>query len=214
VRVILADDHQLMREGLRAVLEKAQVQVLGEAANGREALAKAKRLRPDVVIMDIGMPELNGIDATRRLLAEVPGVKVIALSMNDDRRYVSAMLEAGASGYVLKSSASEELLTALQAAVSGKTYLSRALRGSPGDPTAGLGSSSLSGPDCQLSTREREVLQLIAEGKSSKEIAAALGIAVTTVETHRRHLSEKLDLHTIAALTKYAVRQGLTSGRP
>ncbi len=212
MRVILADDHRMMRDGLRAVLEKAGVQVIGEAANGRDAIAKAASLRSDVVVMDIGMPELNGIDATRRLAAEMPGVKVVALSMNADRRYVSAMLEAGAVGYLLKNSASEELLAALQSVTRGMTYLSRSIALGADDPAAHAGTSGPLAPERPLSPREREVLQLIAEGKSSKEVATSLGIAVSTVETHRRQLVEKLQLRTIAELTKYAIREGLTSG--
>jgi DNA-binding NarL/FixJ family response regulator len=211
MKVVLADDHAMMRDGLRAVLEKAGVQVLGEAATGHEAIEEARRWRPDVVVMDIGMPQLNGIDATRRLAAELPGVKVIGLSMNADRRYVIAMLEAGAVGYLLKNSASEELLTALQIVTRGGTYISPAIARVV-DSSAHLGAAQHQSSERPLSPREREVLQLIAEGRSSKEIAVALGIAVTTVETHRRQLMEKLGLHTIAELTKYAVREGLTSG--
>lgn len=210
MKVLLADDHAMMRDGLRAILEKAGVDVVGEAANGREAVAEAKRLHPDVVVIDIAMPKLNGIDATRRLTAELPGIRVLALSMNADRRYVMAMLEAGAAGYLLKNAASNELLTALEAVTRGQTYLSpaiaeyvvdRALRGeSPSHPAAR-----------PLTTREREVLQLVAEGKSSKEIASLLQIAVATVETHRRQLMEKLELRSIADLTRYAIREGLTT---
>lgn len=214
MRVILADDHRMMRDGLRAVLEKAGVEVVAEAANGREAIAEVRRVQPDIVIMDVGMPELNGIDATRRLAAEMPLVKVIALSMNADRRYVIAMLEAGAVGYVLKNAASEELLTALQAVTDGETYVSPEVSGSVVNPATHGGAPGQSGHSTRerpLSNREREVLQLIAEGKSSKEICVTLGIAVTTVETHRRQLMDKLNLRTIAELTKYAIRAGLTS---
>jgi DNA-binding NarL/FixJ family response regulator len=212
MRVVLADDHKMMRDGLRAVLEKAGVEVVGEAATGREAIAVAQRTNPDVVVIDIAMPELNGIDATRRLRAESPSIKVVALSMNSDRRYVLAMLEAGAAGYLLKNSASEELLAALNAVQRGQTYLSpviasyvvdRAMRSEP--------SASGRSPERPLSAREREVLQLIAEGKSSKEVASALQIAVPTVETHRRQIMNKLNLRTVAELTKYAIREGLTS---
>jgi len=213
MKVVLADDHRMMRDGLRAVLEKAGVRVLGEAANGHEAIAEAKRLRPDVVVMDVGMPELNGIDATKRLIAELPGTKVLALSMTADRRYVSAMLEAGASGYLLKNAASEELLSALASVCRGETYLSPAITRTMGAPTIRRRTPS-GGLERPLSTREREVLQLIAEGKSSKEIGATLGIALPTVETHRRQLMEKLSLRTIAELTKYAIREGLTSSEP
>ncbi len=212
MKVLIVDDHGMMRDGLRAVLEKAGVQVIGEAANGHEAIDQVRRLRPDVVVMDVGMPLLNGIDATRRLTAETSGVKVIGLSMNADRRYVTAMLDAGAVGYLLKDSASVELLAALERVMRGETYVTPGLARSTDDPGARLGRPRRPGSDRPLSSREREVLQLIAEGKSSKEIAVTLGIAVTTVETHRRQLTEKLDLHTIAELTKYAIREGLTPG--
>jgi DNA-binding NarL/FixJ family response regulator len=211
MRVVLADDHRMMREGLRALLERAGVEVVGEAATGHEALTEVRRLRPDVVVMDIGMPELNGIDATKRLIAELHGLKVLALSMNADRRYVIAMLEAGAMGYLLKNSASDELLTALDAAMRGETYLSPAIAGGVVAQAIHGGSSARLGEQRELSVREREVLQLVAEGKSSKEIGAILQIAVPTVETHRRQIMEKLSLRTIAELTKYAIREGLTS---
>lgn len=213
MKVLLADDHRMVREGLRALLERAGKNVVGEASTGHEALAEARRLLPDVVVMDIGMPELNGIDATKRLVAEFPQLKVVGLSMNADRRYVMAMLEAGAAGYLLKNSASEELLTALSAVGRGETYLSPAVAGGvvaraiSGDPAA-------KGEERPLSVREREVLQLVAEGKSSKEISHILQIAVPTVETHRRQIVEKLNLRTIAELTKYAIREGLTSSDP
>jgi DNA-binding NarL/FixJ family response regulator len=211
MKVILADDHRMVRDGLRAVLERAGVEVVGEAATGHEAVAEVRRKRPDVVVMDIGMPDLNGIDATKRMVAEMPGTKVLGLSMNADRRYVIAMLEAGAVGYLLKNSASEELLNALEAVVRGETYLSSAITGTvvaralQGSPTTRLSEER------PLTVREREVLQLVAEGKSSKEIGVILHIAVPTVETHRRQIVEKLNLRTIAELTKYAIREGLTS---
>lgn len=210
MKVVLVDDHRMVRDGLRAVLERAGVEVTGEAATGHEALTEVRRLRPDVVVMDITMPELNGIDATKRLMAELPGLKVLALSMNADRRYVIAMLEAGAVGYLLKNSASEELLVALEAVARGETYLSPAIAGSvvaraiQGSPTP------RSAEERPLTVREREVLQLVAEGKSSKEIGSILHIAVPTVETHRQ-IVEKLNLRSIAELTKYAIREGLTS---
>jgi DNA-binding NarL/FixJ family response regulator len=210
VKVVLADDHRMMRDGLRAVLEKAGIEVVGEAGNGNEAISEVRRSRPDVAVIDIAMPELNGIDATRRIAAEMPDVKVIGLSMNADRQYVIAMLGAGAVGYLLKNAASEELLSALDVVTRGETYLSPAIAGSVvehvrGDPSA---RSGLGKP---LSAREREVVQLIAEGKSSKEIATILHIAVPTVDTYRRQIMEKLSLRTIAELTKYAIRERLTS---
>jgi DNA-binding NarL/FixJ family response regulator len=212
VKVLLVDDHRMVREGLRAVLEKAGVQIVGEAANGRQAVSEGARLRPDIVVMDVGMPELNGIDATRQLLAEVSGVKVVALSMNANRHYVSAMLEAGAAGYVLKNDACEELLDALQLVSRGGTYLSPAIAAAGAEGPFGDRASSITLVERALTAREREVLQLVAEGKSSKEIAAELQIALSTVETHRRQISDKLNLRTIAELTKYAIREGLTSG--
>lgn len=201
----------MMRDGLRAVLERAGVEVVGEAANGHEAIAEVKRWRPEVLVVDITMPELNGIDATRRVTAELPDIKVIALSMNSDRRYVIAMLEAGATGYLLKNSASDELLNALAVVTRGQTYLSPAIARSVVEQAVGRAPSWRREAERPLSVREREVLQLIAEGKSSKGIAAALEIAVTTVETHRRQIMDKLNLRTVAELTKYAIREGLTS---
>jgi DNA-binding NarL/FixJ family response regulator len=209
MRVIVVDDHKMMREGLRALLEKAEVEVVGEASDGHQAVAETKRLHPDVVVMDVAMPKLNGIDATRRIAAEMPQVKVIGLSMNTDRRYVLAMLEAGAAGYMLKSGTSEELRAALDVVTSGQKYLSPAIASSVVDEALGAKSHPCS--DRPPSMREREVLQLIAEGKSSKEIATILQIAVPTVETHRRQLMNKLKLRTVAELTKYAIREGLTS---
>jgi DNA-binding NarL/FixJ family response regulator len=214
MRILLADDHRMMRDGLRAVLEKDGIEVVGEAANGREAVEQAIALAPDVVVMDIAMPELNGIDATRRIVSELPHAKVIALSMSADRRYVMAMLEAGASGYLLKNAASDELLRALEVVMRGETYLSPSIAGGvvgraivPGAPTSARAEK-------QLTPRERQVLQLLAEGKSSKEIATTLQIALPTVETHRRQLTAKLNLRTIAELTKYAIREGITSVEP
>jgi DNA-binding NarL/FixJ family response regulator len=203
----------MMRDGLRAVLEKAGVDVVGEAGNGHEALAEVKRLLPDVVVIDIAMPELNGIEATRRIAKELPSVKLIGLSMNADRDYVVAMLEAGASGYLLKNAASDELLIALETVGRGETYLSPAVAGSVVEALRGAPVSRRR-PASPLSGREREVLQRIAEGMSSKEIAAALEIAVSTVETHRRQLMDKLNLRTVAELTKYAISEGLTSAEP
>jgi two-component system, NarL family, response regulator NreC len=219
MKILLVDDHQMMRDGLRAVLEKEGLEVVGEAANGHEGIAAAHRLKPDVVVMDISMPELNGIDATRRLLAEMPGLKVIGLSMHSDRRYVLALFGAGAVGYLLKNSASDELIQAVRAAVAGQRYVSPAVAGIVLDavtgraPESGPPSGSLrpGAPSKPLSPREREVLQLLAEGRSSKEIAARLAVAVPTVETHRRQIMGKLGLRTIAELTKYAVREGLTT---
>lgn len=209
MKVIVVDDHHMMREGIRSLLEQANVQVVGEAADGHEAIAEAKRLRPDIVLMDVAMPTLNGVDATRRLTAELPEVKVIALSMNTDRSYVLAMLEAGAKGYLLKSGTSEELHTALDVVMKGEKYLSRSIPSHVVDEA--LGPRHRSPSDRPPTPREREVLQLIAEGKSSKEIAAILHVGLPTVQTHRQQLMSKLHLRTVAELTKYALREGITS---
>ncbi|HEX2870535.1 MAG TPA: response regulator transcription factor [Polyangiaceae bacterium] len=210
MKVLLADDHQLMRQGLRALLERQGIDVVAEAADGHEAIAYAKQACPDVVVIDVAMPGLNGIDAARRIKAELPLVKILALSMNSDARYVNAMLEAGASGYLLKNAASDELLDALTAVLGGETYLSPAILRSNPSPVLRRG-TPVPGSEKPLSAREREVLQLIAEGKTSNEIAGTLNIAVPTVETHRRQLMDKLNVRTIAELTKYAIREGLTS---
>jgi DNA-binding NarL/FixJ family response regulator len=193
--------------------------VIGEASNGREAIALARETRPDIVVMDVSMPELNGIDATRRLAAETPQTKIIGLSMNSDRRYVLAMFAAGAAGYLVKSSASDELIVAVQAVAAGHRYVSPAIAGIVLDSvTDGAGAAQAAkkgappspGIAKPLSLREREVLQLLAEGRSSKQIAIDLGVAMTTVESHRRQIMDKLGLRSIAELTKYAVREGLT----
>ena len=209
MKILLADDHKMLRDGLRAILEKEGLQVVGEAATGHEAIEMARRLRPTVVVMDISMPELNGIDATRRIMAELPGTKVIGLSMNSDRRYVVAMFAAGAVGYLLKNSASDELIQAVHAVCNDLTYVSPAIAAIVVDRLVdGTRTETKAKP---LSPREREVLQLLAEGKSSKDIATRLDLAVPTVETHRRQIMDKLNLRTIAELTKYAIREGITS---
>lgn len=218
LKVFIADDHGMMRDGLRSLLEHAGIEVVGEAANGRDAVREAKRLLPDILILDIGMPELNGIDAARRLSAELPQTKLLGLSVHCEARYAAALLEAGAAGYVVKNAASGELLEALAAIARGEGYVSAGLVGPPPSPPSGPeqapGSRRTPLPpksERGLTAREREVLQLIAEGKSSKQIAGSLGIAVATVETHRRQLMVKLNLRSIAELTKYAIREGITS---
>lgn len=206
IRVILADDHEIMREGLRLILSRVpDVQVVGEASDGRDVLEMARRLNPQIVIMDVGMPQLNGIDATRQLLADIPDVKVIALSALADRRYVLGMLEAGACGYVVKAAAGDELVKALQAASQGKKFISPEVAGSLVDAYT---HREFSGGG-SLSQREREILQQLAEGKTSKEIGLALTISTRTVETHRRNIMQKLNVHNLADLTRYAIREGL-----
>ena len=215
MRILLADDHKMMRDGLRAIIAQEEgFDVVGEAANGHEAVALARRLKPQVVIMDISMPELNGIDATRRMLADRPSLKVFAVSMNSDRNSVLQMFAAGAVGYLLKSCAADELLFALKAVAQGHKYVSPKVTGIMVDQLtgahAGEDKPGGGGPRA-LSSREREVLQLVAEGKSTKEISECMHIAVATVDTHRRQIMDKLGLRTVAELTKYAVREGLTS---
>jgi DNA-binding NarL/FixJ family response regulator len=212
LRVLLVDDHQMMREGLRALFAgEKDIEVVGEASDGRAALDLIRTLAPDIVVMDIGMPELNGVEATRRITAEYPRVKVIALSTHTDKRYVQHMLESGATGYVLKIAAHDELLRAVRAASGGKVYLSPEIAGAVVErsmhPDPGNGASAYS----TLGPREREVLQLVAEGKTSAATAKDMHISIKTVETHRRNIVKKLGLHGTAELTKYALREGLTS---
>jgi two-component system response regulator NreC len=209
VKVLLVDDHAIVREGLEAILRsKPGFTVVGATSNGRDAVALARRLRPDVVIMDISMPGLNGIDATRQIVADLPGTKVVCLSMHSDRRYVIAMFKAGASGYLLKDSASGELFQALAAVSHDQTYVGPAIAGTV---VEAMSSGQPDGPTACLTSREREVLQLLAEGCTSKEIASRLRIAALTAETYRREIMNKLDLHTVAELTKFAIREGLTT---
>jgi len=214
-RVLIADDHKIVREGLKALIDKQEsMQVVAEADNGLEAVRLARKLQPDVVIMDLGMPQMNGIEATREVTAHEPGIKVIALSMHSDKRFVLQMIKAGASGYVLKDSAFEELITAIKTVVSNQSYLSPKIT----DVVIKDYVQTLSKGDVSafsvLTAREREVLQLLAEGRSTKEIAASLSVSVKTVETHRQQIMDKLDIHSVAELTKYAIREGLTSLEP
>jgi DNA-binding NarL/FixJ family response regulator len=187
------------------------MEVIGEAENGHEAVRLATEVKPDVVVMDVNMPDLNGIEATRQLTKELPGVKVIALSMYSDKRFVAGMLKAGAVGYMLKSSAFDELSTAFESVVAGKVYLSPKVAGMLVEDYIGRLKAEESVLQRVLTAREREVLQLLAEGKSVKEIAAKLHVSEKTVHTHRQNIMEKLDIHSIAELTKYAVREGITS---
>ena len=206
---MLVDDHEIMREGLRLILSRNEdVEVVGEAANGREAVALVAKTLPDVVVMDIGMPELNGVEATHEIKSAHPEVRVLALSAMSDRRYVVRILEAGASGYVVKSAAGDELVRAITAVANGRKFLSAEVADTVIDSY--LGNVPKAGSTLSLlASREREVLQALAEGSSSKEIAQQLGISVRTVETHRSNIMGKLDLHSIAMLTKYAIREGL-----
>ena len=210
-RILLVDDHDLMREGLRAILEKEEdLEVVGEAASGREAVSRAAELEPDVVVMDVAMKDMNGVEATRQIRARDATVRIVALSSYPDRRYVTAILRAGASGYVLKANAYRELRRAIQLARVGRSFLSEEVAGSVVEEVRSSAPPESSAYQI-LSAREREVLQLLAEGLTSAEIAGRLHVATSTVETHRRNLMRKLDLHNAADLVKYAVREGLAS---
>ena len=212
MKILLADDHKLMREGLRILLEKlGGITVVGEAGNGISAVRMARDLEPDLVLMDIAMPDLNGIEATRRIMIESPGVKVIALSMHADKRFVRHMFAAGAAGYVLKGSAFEEVAAAIKKVAAGRIYISPKITDQVLAEYVKQLTKSSAGAESPLSGREREVLQMLAEGKSSRKIAERLHVSVTTVDTHRKHIMDKLGFRTIAELTKYAVREGLTS---
>jgi DNA-binding NarL/FixJ family response regulator len=211
-KVLIVDDHKIMRAGLRSLLAKdARFECIGEADDGQEAVKIAKELRPDIVIMDIVMPNLDGIEATRQIKAELPGTEVIALSMYAARTYIFQVLQAGASGYLLKDSAFEELMTALVTVSNGGMHLSPAIMRSS-DLKKEM-TDFLSGNPARnerLTKRELQVLQLIADGRSTKDIAARLALSVKTVETHRKQIMDKLGIRSIAGLTKYCIREGLT----
>jgi DNA-binding NarL/FixJ family response regulator len=215
IRVVLVDDHQILREGLKSLLSKQlDMEVVGEASSGREALELARKLRPDVMVMDIAMRDLNGIDATRQITSEIDGTRVVALSTHSDRRYVSEMLAAGATGYLLKDGAFDTLAKAIRSVASGQVYLAPGIADVVvADYVKHLSGEATTTPSSArgLTAREREVLQLIAEGISTKEIASKLHLSVKTVETHRRQIMEKLGIYNVAGLVKYAVREGLAS---
>jgi len=228
VTILLADDHTIVRQGLHSMLSKnAEFDVVGEAKTGVEAIQLARELSPDIIIMDIGMPEMNGIEATRQILEENPDTKVIALSMHNDKNFVAQMLKAGASGYLLKDSIFQNLIVAIRSVLENKCYLSPAVAKvviedytvgqTPADDKIEeepVFSKPAPDPDlANLTRREREVLKLLAEGKTSKQIADQLFISAKTVENHRNRIMQKLSIHSIAELTKYAIRHGLTQLR-
>jgi DNA-binding NarL/FixJ family response regulator len=212
IKILIADDHQIMRDGLRSLIEKQPgMEVVAEAENGRTAVKLTRKVKPDVIVMDINMPDLNGIDATRQIVSESSGTKVIALSMYTDQQFVTGALKAGVSGYLQKDSAFEELSHAIRTVMANRTYLSpkitdEVVRGYVEKLVAG----EYGGPSL-LTDREREVVQLYAEGQTTKKIADRLNLSVKTVETHRRHIMEKLNITSIAELTKFAIREGLTT---
>ena len=208
--ILIVDDHQILRQGLRSLLEKIPgLEVLAEAEDGRTAVRLAQTLAPQLVIMDVGLPDLNGIEATRQVLMVSPQTRVIGLSMHSDRRFVSNMLKAGASGYLLKDSAFEELATAIKTVMAGKSYLSQ-------EVAHVVFQDYVAGPRKEasafsvLTLREREVLQLIAEGRSNRQIAETLFLSIKTVETHRQQIMNKLKLHNVAELVRYSIREGLS----
>jgi DNA-binding NarL/FixJ family response regulator len=206
IRILLADDHAVVRQGFKMILgAQADMEIVGEAANGREAVELAGRLKPDIVVMDVAMPELNGIEATRRLAEAAPHVRVLALSMHKDSVYVRETLRAGARGYLLKDSGANDLVAAVRAVASGEGYLSPAVSNAVLDDYRRHVTNAID----LLTSREREVLQLLAEGKTNKEIAAALNLSVYTVDAHRGHIMEKLNLHSINELVRFAVRNGM-----
>jgi len=210
--ILLVDDHRIVREGLRTLLgQQPDLEVVGEAADGRDAVMQARLLRPDVIVMDIAMPELNGVEATRLILAELPQARIVALSMYADRRFVAEILRAGALGYVLKDGAFEELALAIRTITEGKTYLSPSIAGLVVEEllqrTSAPGSPSLGG----LTPRERQVLKLLADGMRPREIALELAISVKTVEVHKQNLMNKLEIHTASELTRFAIREGLSA---
>lgn len=214
IRVILVDDHKILRDALRSVLERENdINVIAEARNGTEALKLIKEARPDIAVMDIGMPEMGGIRTTLALRAEFPEVRVLALSTFFDRRIILQMLGAGASGYIVKSAGSDELLRGIRAVFAGRNYLCPEVSKIMVDSMRSTKIFEKMNGD-QLGRRENEVLKLLAEGLTSPEIGLRLHIATSTVEVHRRNIMRKIDLHSIAELTKYAIRQGLTEVTP
>jgi len=214
IRIVLADDHELIRHGVRALLDREpDMLVVGEAADGREAVAKTTALRPDVLVMDIAMPGLNGLEATRQILELSPAPRILILSAHCDEEYVARAMALGVAGYVLKQSSLEDLGAAIRAARAGGRWFSAELSKATAVLGARGGARPPSAPKAKLTAREAEVLQLVAEGKANKQSAIALGISIKTVEKHRQSLMRKLDIHDVAGLTRYAIAAGIIEGR-
>ena len=212
ITVVIADDHMIVRDGLRSLLERQpDMEVVAEADNGRMALKLVKELSPDVVIMDIGMRELNGIDATRQIVKMSPGVKVLALSMYSDKRFIKGMFKAGASGYMLKDSAFNELADAIRVIVEDKIYISPSVANIVTEDYLKQSPESDRSTRSLLTSRELEVLQLLVEGMSTKQIASSLRLSIKTIESHRSRVMKKVNVNNIADLTKYAIREGIIS---
>jgi DNA-binding NarL/FixJ family response regulator len=212
-RVLLAEDHTIVRKGLRSLLEtQAGIEVIGEAEDGREAVVQVEQQRPDIVLMDITMPGLNGLEATRQIKKRFPEVKVLILTVHSDEEYIRQILRAGASGYLVKQAAPHELISAIEAIQRGESYLSPSVSKKVVQEYVQHATGSAEEDSCErLTDREREVLQLIAEGNSTRDIAELLHTSVKTAETHRARLMGKLDIHSTAELTQYAIRKGVIS---
>jgi DNA-binding NarL/FixJ family response regulator len=211
IKIVLADDHNIIREAIRVLLDsESDMKVVGEAADGQTTLGLVQKMRPDVVIMDIAMPGLNGIEATRKIIAEFPDTKVIALSVHSDRKFVFHMFKAGASGYLLKDCVFEELTCAIRTVTKNEIYVSPRIADVVVKDFIHQSLKKDSLVFCTLTDREREVLQLLAEGRTTKQIAFLFKISTKTIETHRLNIMEKLDIHSVPELTKYAIREGLT----
>jgi DNA-binding NarL/FixJ family response regulator len=209
--VLIADDHAIVRQGLRALIEEQpQWEVVAEATDGRDAVAKVSQLKPDVAILDISMPLLNGLDATRQIAKSYPQVSILILTIHDSDQLIEKILNAGARGYILKADAAHDLVLAIQALLSKKTFFTQKVAQTLLDGFAGKRSSTSEGISVQLTAREREIVQLLAEGKSTKEIANILNLSVKTAETHRTNAMRKLSCHSVTEVVRYAIRNNLT----
>jgi len=211
-KVLLVDDHKIMREGISALLRRySEFEVVGQAADGRQALEMASQLKPDIIIMDVGMPNLNGVDATKQLLSMNPDLKIMALSTHSDGAVVAKMIKAGAKGYILKESAFEELIEGLNTLQDDRTFLCNKISKVVFSEYVGMVTNSKVINGDGLTGLEREVLQLVAEGHTTKEIAEILNLSTKTIDSHREHIMQKLGIRNIAGLTKYAIREGMTT---